>query len=136
MIGGGAAGIAATQRLYQAGVDCLLIEARDVSAAAPTRRMPRGHAIDLGCGWLHSADRNPWVAIAQAQGRSIDKTPPPWAQRPSLPHGFPIEEQREFIDALECLFRAPARRRKEPRPAGFGCARARQPMERLDRRDQ
>ena len=30
------------------------------------------------------------------QRRSFDKTPPPWAQRPSLPYGFPIERQREF----------------------------------------
>src|SRR5260370_1466792 len=29
--------------------------------------------IDLGCGWLHSADRNPWREIAEAQGGSIDK---------------------------------------------------------------
>ncbi len=28
--------------------------------------------VDLGCGWLHSADRNPWARIAEESGfRSI-----------------------------------------------------------------
>src|SRR5262249_12286433 len=59
-----------------------------------------GAAIDLGCGWLHSADRNPWVAVAEAQGRTIDKTPPPWRRR-SAPIGFPLAEQNAFLDALQ-----------------------------------
>ena len=45
-------------------------------------------SLDLGCGWLHSADRNPWQAIAVAQGRAIDKTPPPW-RRLSMPIDCP-----------------------------------------------
>ena len=51
--------------------------------------------MDLGCGWLHSADRNPWTEIAQQQGRTIDKTPPPW-DRPSLVTGFPLADQLEY----------------------------------------
>jgi len=51
--------------------------------------------MDLGCGWLHSAERNPWSEIAQRQGRTIDKTPPPW-ERSSLEIGFPLAEQREY----------------------------------------
>ena len=54
--------------------------------------------MDLGCGWLHSAERNPWSEIAQQQGRTIDKTPPPW-ERPSLEIGFPLDEQREYRQA-------------------------------------
>ena len=59
-----------------------------------------GFALDLGCGWLHSADRNPWVAIAQAQGFTIDKTPPPWS-KPALQKGFSLAEQREFSAAMD-----------------------------------
>ena len=32
----------------------------------------------LGCGWLHSADVNPWTDIAKALGFEIDRTLPPW----------------------------------------------------------
>ena len=56
--------------------------------------------IDLGCGWLHSADRNPWREIAEAQGGSIDKTPPPWTQH-SAPIGFPLSDQTSFLQALQ-----------------------------------
>ena len=104
VIGGGAAGIAAARRLHEAGVNCLLVEARDRLGGRALTLGVAGYALDVGCGWLHSADRNPWVEIAERQGRSVDKTPPPWAQRPSLPHGFPLEEQKQFIDALNAFF--------------------------------
>ncbi len=104
IIGGGAAGIAAGRRLRQAGIDCLLIEARPrLGGRAWTVGDAAGFALDLGCGWLHSADRNPWVAIAEAQGRTIDKTPPPW-MRPALPIGFSPAEQHEFRDAMERFY--------------------------------
>ena len=100
IIGGGAAGIAAARRLHDAGVDCLLIEARPrLGGRAWTVSNGTAFPLDLGCGWLHSADRNPWVEIAEAQGRTIDRTPPPW-RRPSLPIGFPLAEQTAFLDAL------------------------------------
>ena len=73
-----------------------------------------GFPIDLGCGWLHSADRNPWREIAQAERRSIDKTPPPW-MRPSLEIGFPRSEQQDFGKALGAFFaRLDSRGENEP----------------------
>src|SRR5215470_12277521 len=105
IVGGGAAGIAAARRLHDAGVDCLLLEARSrLGGRAFTVRAGPDFPIDLGCGWLHSADRNPWTTIAVAQGRTIDKTPPPWL-RLSMPIGFPLAEQTSFLKALEA-FRA------------------------------
>jgi monoamine oxidase len=104
IIGGGAAGIAAGRRLREASIDCLLIEARPrLGGRAWTVTDPSGCALDLGCGWLHSADRNPWATVAQAQGRTIDKTPPPWT-RPSLPIGFPLAEQHDFGNAMERFY--------------------------------
>ncbi len=101
IIGGGAAGIAAGRRLREANVDCLVIEARTrLGGRAWSKSDASGFALDLGCGWLHSADRNPWVAIAQAQGFTIDKTPPPWS-KPALQKGFSLAEQREFSAAME-----------------------------------
>jgi monoamine oxidase len=97
IIGGGAAGIAAARRIADARLDCLLVEARSrLGGRAWT--INSEFPIDLGCGWLHSADRNPWREAAEVQGRSIDKTPPPWMRR-SAPIGFPLSEQDAFLRA-------------------------------------
>ncbi len=104
IIGGGAAGIAAGRRLRAAGIGCLLIEARPrLGGRAWTITDASGFALDLGCGWLHSANRNPWVAIAEEQGRTIDKSRPPWT-RPSLPIRFPLDAQQEFGAAFDGLY--------------------------------
>ena len=101
VVGGGAAGIAACRRLKEAEIDCLLIEARArLGGRAWTIGDDPQAPIDLGCGWLHSADRNPWRKIAEAQGRSIDKTPPPWA-RSSASIGFPLADQAAYLEARE-----------------------------------
>jgi monoamine oxidase len=82
IVGAGAAAIAAGQRLQEAGARFLLVEARDrLGGRALTRPTERGHAIDLGCEWLHSAERNPWTGIARRLGFAIDQTLPDWGQR-------------------------------------------------------
>ncbi len=104
VVGGGAAGVAAARRLCDAGVDCLIVEARPrLGGRAWTVTDASGFGLDLGCGWLHSAESNPWVAVAEKQGASIDKTPPPWA-RPSLDVVFPRAEQDQFHEAMEAFF--------------------------------
>ena len=101
IIGGGAAGIAAGRRLHEAGIACLVIEARPrLGGRSWTVYDASGFVLDLGCGWLHSADRNPWVLIAQAQGRTIDKTPPPWRKR-TPQKGFSLAEQEGFNAAMD-----------------------------------
>src|SRR5579863_1619616 len=83
VVGGGAAGVAAARRLADASIHCLLVEARPrFGGRALTVHDRDGHALDLGCGWLHSADRNPWTPVARQQGFAIDQTPPPWRNRP------------------------------------------------------
>ncbi len=100
IIGGGAAGIAAARRLREARVDTLVLEARGrLGGRAWTVADAAGLPLDLGCGWLHSADRNPWASIAQAQRRAIDKTPPPWT-RPSAQIGLPAFEGAAFAQAM------------------------------------
>jgi len=104
IVGGGAAGLAAGRRLSNTTIRFLVVEARSrLGGRAWTVTEPSGFAIDLGCGWLHSADRNPWSDIARAQGREIDRTPPPW-MRPSLTHGFPLTEQRQFLEASRAFY--------------------------------
>lgn len=103
VIGGGAAGIAAARKLRDAKIKTLVIEARSrLGGRASTVVDPSGSGLDVGCGWLHSAERNPWVAVAQAQGRTIDKTPPPWS-RP-YPIGFPSEDQQELAEVRSTLW--------------------------------
>jgi monoamine oxidase len=104
VVGGGAAGIAAAKRLRQARVRCLLVEARArLGGRAWTVTDASGHTLDLGCGWLHSADRNPWVKVAKQQGAAIDKTPPPWT-RPPLEFGFSRADQNDYRNALAGFF--------------------------------
>ncbi len=100
IVGGGAAGIGAARRLAEAHVDYLLLEARDRLGGRARTRAVDGFPLDLGCGWLHSADRNEWRAIAEAAGATIDRTPPPWT-RPFPDPGFPKADQRALAEALE-----------------------------------
>jgi monoamine oxidase len=100
IVGAGAAGIGAARRLLEAGIAVLLIEARPrLGGRALTVDDGSGMPIDLGCGWLHSADHNPWTEIAGAQGRTIDRTPPPWA-RQTTPTGAPPPQQPGFQEVL------------------------------------
>src|SRR4029079_242452 len=115
IVGGGAAGIRGGRWLKTAGAKCLIVEARPrLGGRAWTITDLSGFPIDLGCGWLHSADRNPWVAVAEEQRKTIDKTPPPW-RRLSLPTGFPVGGQKDFLKSQEEFFaRGSASALREP----------------------
>src|SRR5262249_16054605 len=63
-----------------------------------------GFPLDLGCGWLHSADRNPWTKIAEAESLTVDRTAPPWGKQ-ALEYGFSAAEQREFRAAIAAFYR-------------------------------
>lgn len=103
VMGGGAAGVGAARRLHDASIDCLLVEARTRLGGRAWTVIEQGYPLDLGCGWLHSANRNPWCGIAEKQGATVDKSSAPWS-RPSLAIGFPFAEQKEFQDAMAAFF--------------------------------
>jgi monoamine oxidase len=104
VVGGGAAGVAAAKQLCRASVRCLLVEARPrLGGRAYTVTDPSGFRLDLGCGWLHSADRNPWVRVAEEEGVALDKSLPPW-QRRTLEIGFSRAEQNDFQNAMGEFF--------------------------------
>ena len=75
VVGAGAAGIAAARRLAEAGRSVLLVEALPrLGGRARTARIA-GLPLDLGCGWLHSAERNPLAALAAAEGLEVVREP-------------------------------------------------------------
>jgi monoamine oxidase len=104
IVGGGAAGIAAARRLAQAGKAVLLLEASSrIGGRAWTERI-QGMQLDLGCGWLHSADHNAWVKIAKDTGVGLEQSKPAWGvQYRDL--GFSREDQVEARQAIASWMR-------------------------------
>ncbi|MGE3246119.1 MAG: flavin monoamine oxidase family protein [Beijerinckiaceae bacterium] len=82
VIGAGAAGIAAGRALRSAGVDVLLLEARSRPGGRGWTRIVDGRALDMGCGWLHSADVSRLPALAREAGFTVDESLPPWQREP------------------------------------------------------
>ena len=59
IIGAGAAGIAAARRLAASHLSAIVLEATARVGGRAWTCEVAGMRPDLGCGWLHSADRNP-----------------------------------------------------------------------------
>ena len=69
VIGAGAAGLAAAVTLQALGRRVLVLEAMDrIGGRAFTDTRTFGVPFDVGCAWLHKADRNPWTDHARAHG--------------------------------------------------------------------
>jgi monoamine oxidase len=81
IVGGGSAGLAAAARLRRSPLSHLVLEAKGHIGGRAHTMEAGGYAFDLGCGWLHSADHNPYVAIAGELGFAIDRSPPPWTRQ-------------------------------------------------------
>lgn len=95
VIGAGAAGIAVTRALHAAGYATQLIEARGRAGGRAFTAICDGFPIDFGCGWLHSADDNPYVGLAREYGFTVDETTPPW-QKLNYEEAFDPSEQKAF----------------------------------------
>ncbi len=104
IIGAGAAGLGAAHALENSGLSVLVLEARDrVGGRAHTIAPAPGIVFDLGCGWLHSANKNRFVGVADQLNFEIDKTLPPWRDR-AVGNVFPQDERADFIRSLDAFF--------------------------------
>ena len=69
VVGAGAAGLAAARTAVDLGLRTVVLEAKGrVGGRAYTESASLGAPFDHGCRWLHSAGRNPFVAIARRLG--------------------------------------------------------------------
>ena len=104
IIGAGAAGLGAANALKNSGLSVLVLEARDrVGGRAHTIMASPDVTFDVGCGWLHSADENSFVQIAERLGLEINKSLPPWRER-AYGKAFPQEDRDDFIRALDAFY--------------------------------
>jgi monoamine oxidase len=110
IVGGGAAGIGAARRLAQSNYSTVLLEAGPRLGGRAWTHEGSGLRLDLGCGWFHSAERNSWIAIAEAAGVPIDRRPAQWGNQ-YRDLGFPKSDQAkahaEYAEWMQRLEHAP-----------------------------
>ncbi len=69
IIGSGAAGIGASQKATQQGINHLVLEASHRIGGRGLTELLGGYIpVDLGCHWMHCASQNPFVKQADHQG--------------------------------------------------------------------
>ncbi|MDE2577530.1 MAG: FAD-dependent oxidoreductase [Hyphomicrobiales bacterium] len=79
ILGAGAAGIAAGRSFAAARRSFIMLEARSrIGGRAHTVTGLAPVPLDLGCEWLHSADRNVLTGLARRMGFVVEETHPRW----------------------------------------------------------
>ncbi|WGM32560.1 NAD(P)/FAD-dependent oxidoreductase [Brevundimonas sp. NIBR11] len=102
VVGAGSAGLSAARRLARAGVAVVVLEARGRLGGRAHSVAHEGMPIDLGCGWLHSADENVLCTLGREAGFTIDQTSPPWRQQ-AFNLGLTPAEQVEFGETFDAF---------------------------------
>ncbi|MBR1162354.1 flavin monoamine oxidase family protein [Bradyrhizobium elkanii] len=104
IIGAGAAGLGAANVLKDSGLSTIVLEARDrLGGRAHTIQAAPDVVFDVGCGWLHSADRNSFVGIARQLDFELNKDLPPWRER-AYGEAFPQAARDDFTHALDQFY--------------------------------
>jgi monoamine oxidase len=100
VVGGGASGVGAARRLAHANLRTRVLEAGPRLGGRAWTHEIAGLALDLGCGWMHSADRNGWVHVARDLRVDINQSKAAWgAQFRNL--DFSPDEQSQAWHAFE-----------------------------------
>lgn len=81
------------------GLSMIVLEARDRIGGRAFTQGFEGQGLDMGCGWLHSADDNVLTAQVEAQGLTLDQTPPPWRTQ-AFDHEMTPADQAAFGQAF------------------------------------
>ncbi|KYG22730.1 amine oxidase [Bradyrhizobium sp. AT1] len=119
IIGAGAAGLGAAHALAGSGLAVIVLEARNrLGGRAWTVQASPDVTFDVGCGWLHSANKNSFVAIAKQLGFELNKDLPPWRER-AYGNAFPQAERDDFMRAMDAFYErlAQAAQKGEDEPA-------------------
>lgn len=104
IIGAGAAGLGAAHALAGFGLSAIVLEARDrLGGRAWTVQASPEVTFDVGCGWLHSADKNSFVPVARQLGFEVNKDLPPWRER-AYGDAFPQSERDDFTHAIDAFY--------------------------------
>lgn len=118
IVGAGAAGIAASLKLTALGISHVVIEADNrIGGRAYTDTTTFGIPFDIGCAWIHAADRNPFYKFAQSDGyklkyHDLDLTRLYYGRNPADAAGLKREHQAE--DAIHKNTARLARRKDVP----------------------
>jgi monoamine oxidase len=80
IIGAGAAGISAARSLTASGLTTLLLDALPRVGGRASTHETSVMPVDLGCGWLHSGDRNPWTQVAGELGFTVNRDISAWGE--------------------------------------------------------
>jgi monoamine oxidase len=122
IIGAGAAGLGAARALENSGLSVVVLEARGrVGGRGYTIMAAPNISFDVGCGWLHSVDKNSFVKIAEQLNFEIDRTRPPWREQ-SFDTGFPLGERADFIRALDAFYQRAEQAARKLKKSGGDCA--------------
>lgn len=99
IIGAGAAGIGAARHLSKIGYSVSVVDALPRLGGRAWTLATSAGPIDLGCGWLQSADRNPWTKIARESGVEINDQLGAW-ERQYRDLGFAPEDRSAARNAF------------------------------------
>jgi monoamine oxidase len=121
IVGAGAAGIAAAQRIAAAGRRYVLIEAADhIGGRCVTDTNTFGVPFDLGAHWIHLPNSNPVAKLAPGHG--IEIYPAPASQKVRI--GLRYAREGELEDFLAAQVRATRAIGDAARKADIACEQA------------